>query len=68
MTRKQLFERVLSMMNHISELQEKHGWTDEDTRHAIGLLDDGAPIDLHLAGSSVKSSFVPECILMLPYK
>lgn len=56
MTRTQLFERVLAMMNHISELQEKLRWSDEDTRHAVSLLDDGAPVDLHLAGKPTQCS------------
>lgn len=55
MTRAQLFERVLSMMNRISELQEQHSWSDEDARHAISLLDGGAPVDLHLAGAYCQS-------------
>ena len=58
MTRYQLFERVLAMMSRISELQEKYSWSDEDTQHAISLLDDAAPVDLHLMGLYLLPSYV----------
>ncbi|KAI0321360.1 peroxisomal oxidase [Amylostereum chailletii] len=47
MTRQELFERVLAMTDRIYELEDKHGWTPEETSIAISLLDDGTPLTLH---------------------
>ncbi|KAI0062999.1 peroxisomal oxidase [Artomyces pyxidatus] len=47
MSRTELYARALAMSNHIYELQDQLGWSTEETRRAIDLLDESTPFVLH---------------------
>ena len=50
MSRKELFEDALEKTNRIYELEELLSWTPDMMQTAIGLLDDGTPLNLHHIG------------------
>jgi acyl-CoA oxidase len=50
MNRTERYERGLSMMNRIFELETNHGWSELETRTAFAALDEQLPIGLHNVG------------------
>ena len=51
MTRTELYNRALAMTNRIYELQESHGWSNQETATAFASLDEHLPITLHNVGA-----------------
>ena len=51
MTRTQLYNGALAIMNRLHEMKELHRWSQEESNMAFKILDEGLPIALHMAGS-----------------
>ncbi|KAF8522758.1 acyl-CoA oxidase [Hysterangium stoloniferum] len=47
MARKERYVRGLAINKRLLELQDKHGWSDEELRAAFGVTEDGTAIGLH---------------------
>jgi acyl-CoA oxidase len=50
MSRTERYTRGMALTNRVYELQDKHGWTQQQTSVAIAMLDEQLPIGLHNIG------------------
>ncbi|KAI0742970.1 acyl-CoA oxidase [Daedaleopsis nitida] len=62
LTRTQLYNRGLAIMNRLHELGELHHWSHEESNMAFKILDEGVPIALHMAAFEpvIRSQGSPE--------
>ncbi|KAF8994920.1 peroxisomal oxidase [Cyathus striatus] len=47
MNRTERYTRGLAMINRVCELQEIHGWSQQETSSAFALIDEQLPVNLH---------------------
>ncbi|TFY70825.1 hypothetical protein EVG20_g2167 [Dentipellis fragilis] len=47
MNRTEIYERSLAMTRRVYELEEQLQWSRAERQRAIGLIDDGSPLNLH---------------------
>lgn len=45
-----MYQRGLAMTKRLYELADQHGWSDEDAKLAVRVIDEPLPIMLHNAG------------------
>lgn len=50
--RTEMYQRGLAMTKRLYELADQHGWSDEEAKLAVRVIDEPLPIMLHNAGRS----------------
>ncbi|OJT11283.1 Peroxisomal acyl-coenzyme A oxidase 1 [Trametes pubescens] len=58
-----MYQRGLAMTKRLYELADQHGWSDEEAKLAVRVIDEPLPIVLHNAGRSSPSREGPVCII-----
>lgn len=48
--RTEMYQRGLAMTKRLYELADQHGWSDEEAKLAVRVIDEPLPIMLHNAG------------------